>query len=357
MNQDLLTLLSTWDGNGVVIRHDQPTGCWIFIALDDHTLGTPTGGTRMKIYPAPVEGLRDALRLSQGMTCKWAGLGLRQGGGKAVLALSEPLPEGEREPLWERYGKLVESLDGAFLTGADLGMSADAMAVVARRTEHVLGIDYRDGSSRDPGPFTARGVLKGLEAALGQVFDSTDVAGRRVVVEGLGGVGEPLARSLAAGGAHLLLSDLDAEKARSLAAELGSEVVPLSDVPTTACDVYAPCAVGATLNPQTIPRLACRIVAGSANNQLLTTEDAASLAGRGIVYVPDYIINAGGAMAFMLMHQGMEDEAEIYRQVDGIGTTVTEILKEAASAGSSPLEAARRRVERRLEEARDGSSL
>jgi leucine dehydrogenase len=354
MSQDLLSLLASWNGNGVVVRHDQPTGCWMFIALHDHTLGAPTGGTRMKVYPTPTEGLRDALRLAEGMTSKWAGLGLRQGGGKAVLALTEPLSESACKPLWERYGTLVESLDGAFLTGADLGMSADAMAVVGRRTKHVLGIDYSDGSSRDPGPFTSHGVLKGLEAALGHVFGNSDVAGRRVIVEGIGGVGEPLARSLAADGAHVLLSDLDAEKARRLAAELDSEFVPLSNVSTTACDVYSPCAIGATLNPQTIPHLACRIVAGSANNQLLTSEDAEALHRRGILYVPDYILNAGGAMAFILIHQGLNDVAKVKHRVEEIGSTVAEILSEAASAKTSPLTAATKRVARQLENARSG---
>ena len=352
MSQELMALLEEWDGNGVVVRHDRPTGCWIFIALHDDTLGPPSGGTRMKVYPTPADGLQDALRLAEGMTYKWAGIDLAQGGGKAVLALSQPLPQAEREGLWERYGRLVESLRGAFLTGADLGMSAEAMAVVARKTQHVFGVNYTTGASEDPGPYTAHGVLRGLEAAVTQVFGQDGVRGRRILVEGLGGVGDPLARSLAEGGAQLLFSDLDTEKADALAQELGGASVPLDEVPSTPCDVYAPCAVGATLNPQTIPSLACRIVAGSANNQLLSDEDSARLHERGILYVPDYIINAGGAMAIVLMHGGLEEREALFRRVEGIGTTVAEILRDAVAANESPLVTARKHVGRKLEAAR-----
>jgi leucine dehydrogenase len=196
-------------------------------------------------------------------------------------------------------------------------------------------------------------VHHGIQAALGQVFGSTDVAGRSILVEGLGGVGAPLCRSLARDGAELLLADIDAAKAESLAAELGGRAVPLEAVPDTPADVYAPCAIGATVNPDTIPRLKCRIVAGSANNQLLTVEDADRLHGCGILYAPDYIINAGGAMAIVLLYEGMEPEA-VYRRVETIGGTVAEILAEAAEHDTSPLEAARRRVDRRLAAARQG---
>ncbi|MGD2115509.1 MAG: Glu/Leu/Phe/Val dehydrogenase dimerization domain-containing protein, partial [Acidobacteriota bacterium] len=342
--------------NGVVVRHDRSTGAWILIALHDDTLGPSAGGTRMKVYPDLSDALLDVLRLAEGMTYKFAGVGLARGGGKAVLAIPRPLEPGEREGLLERYGELVESLRGAFFTGPDLGAGPDAMNVVARRTRNIFGIDPAGGASLDPGPFTARGVHAGLRAALEHVFGHPDSAGRSVLIEGLGDVGDPLARRLAEAGARLLLADLDAAKADRLARELGGsgdvEVIPLDAVPETPCDVYAPCAVGATVNADTIPRFRCRIVAGSANNQLREDADAGRLHRRGIVYVPDYIGNAGGAIAFLLLHEGAGRET-IDDRVAAIEGSVATILREAAERDESPLAAARRRVDKILAEHRD----
>ncbi len=352
MDRDLLSLIEAWDGNGVVVRFDCATGAWIFIALHDSTLRAPAGGTRTKVYPTLADGLRDALRLAEGMTYKWAGLGVAQGGGKAVLALPRPLDGEAKDALLRRYGALVESLGGAFVTGADLGTGPGEMARVASATRFVLGIDYDTMTSADPGPYTAHGVLRGLQAALAQTFGNDALAGRTVLVQGLGGVGAPLARSLAAGGAAVLLSDVDPSQVELLAREIGGRPVAAESVYDTPCDVYAPCAVGATLNPQTIPRLACRIVAGSANNQLLAAGDADRLHQRGILYVPDYVINSGGAMAFSLMRDGDRDRDSLMRRVDGVGRAVAEILRQAAGDDVSPLAAAQTRVERILAEAK-----
>ena len=352
MDKDALSLIEAWDGNGVVTRFDRPTGAWIFIALHDSTLGPPAGGTRMKVYPGIADGLRDAMRLAEGMTYKWAGLGMPQGGGKAVLALARPLEGDDKNDLLRRYGALVESLGGAFVTGADLGAGPGEMAKVAETCRHVMGIDYGTMTSTDPGPYTAHGVLCGLKAAVAHTFGSDDVAGRTVLVQGVGGVGAPLARTLAAGGASVHLSDVDAGRVASLAEETGGRPVPPESVYDTPCDVYAPCAIGATLNPQTIPRLGCRVVAGSANNQLLSDGDAERLHQRDILYVPDYVINSGGAMAFSLMRAGGWDRESLMRRVGGVGTAVAEILSEAEAGGISPLAAAQKRVERILAAAR-----
>ncbi len=356
MDKDILSLIEAWDGNGVVVRFDRPTGAWIFIALHDSTLGAPAGGTRTKIYPALADGLRDALRLAEGMTYKWAGLGVAQGGGKAVLALARPLDAEAKEALLRRYGALVESLDGAFVTGADLGTGPEEMAMVAGATRFVLGIDYDTMTSTDPGPYTAYGVFCGLKAGLAQAFGSEQLEGRTVLIQGVGGVGAPLARLLAAAGASLLLSDIDPLRVEILAGEIGGRPVAAERVYDTPCDVYAPCAVGATLNPQTIRRLACRVVAGSANNQLLDAGDAERLHRRGILYVPDYVINAGGAMAFSLMRDGDWNRDSLMRRVDGVGHAVAEILREAAGDSVSPLAAAQTRVGRILAEHRAKSS-
>lgn len=349
--------IERWSGERVVVRFDPTTGTWIFLALHDGTLGRPTGGTRMRIYPELTDALTDAMRLAEGMTHKWAALGMDYGGGKAVLAIPRPLGTAAREALFLRYGTFLESLDGAFATGADLGTGPAAMAIVAQATRYVLGYDREARRSEDPGPFTAHGVERGLRAGLERVFGSSEVADRTVLVEGLGDVGEPLARELAAEGATLLLSDIIAEKAEKLAEELGGRAVASSAVATTACDVYAPCAIGGILSRDTIPGLSCRLIAGSANNQLLEPEDAERLHARGILYVPDYILNAGGAMAFALMIDGLTDRDALMRRVASIGDTVTELLAEAAADDSSPVVAARRRVERLLASRRGGPVL
>lgn len=347
-DRDPLALLETWDGLGVVLRHDQPTGTWIIIALHDDRLGRPAGGTRMKVYPALADALEDAQRLAEGMTHKWAGLDLPFGGGKAVLAIPRPLEAAERAGLIDRYAGLIASLNGTFRTGPDLGTTPEDMARIAAHCPHVLGYDFERRYSVDPGPYTARGVYESLKAAVAAAFGDDDLAGRTVLIQGVGDVGEPLARLLAADGARLLLADVDRRRAGGLAAELGAEAVDPDAVYDLPCDVYAPCAVGGTLNAGTIPRLACRVVAGSANNQLATAEDAERLHRRGILYAPDYVANSGGAMAIALMQQGLWDEEALMARVAGIGRVMAEILAEAQEQGVSPLRAARRRVERRL---------
>lgn len=351
-------LVREWDGVGVVLRYDQRTGTWIFIALHDDTLGRPTGGTRMATYPSPADGLRDAMRLAAGMTDKWAVAGVPFGGGKAVLAVPGPLAGDDRRGLLARYGALVESLQGAFATGEDLGTTPDDMAEIGRATRYVMGGHGEDGNPADPGPFTAHGVACALRATLHHLDGDDDPAGRRVLVQGVGDVGAPLARELAAAGAHLLLSDLDGERARRLAAELDqdgaeAEAVAAAAVYDTPCDVFAPCAVGAVLSPDTVPRLRCRAVVGSANNQLAGDEDAERLHRRGILYAPDYVANAGGAIAFAHLGQDRHAaSAELMRRVEVIRPMLEEILTEAAERDESPLAAARRRVRRILDGAR-----
>ncbi len=343
---DIDTLLREWEGFATVVRYDRPAGAWIFIALHDDTLGPAMGGTRIKVYDRPADGLRDAQRLAEGMTHKWAAAGLPMGGGKAVLAVPA-IPQGkEREALFLRYGRLIASLRGTFGTGPDLGSTPGDMAVIARETRFVHGIQD-DGGAIDPGPYTARGVDQAVRAVARRLFGGDGLPGRTVLISGLGSVGAPLARRLHAAGASLLLSDVDGARAEKLAAELGGTVVAPAEVAGTPCDVYAPCAVGGVLDAETIPRLACRAVAGSANNQLGEPADAEALHARGILYAPDYVANSGGAIAFHLMAR-KAPEAEILGRVDGIGGVLDEIFEEAAREERSPLWAARRRVERML---------
>lgn len=352
MDGDILPLLRTWDGEAVVARFDRDTGTWIFIALHSTVLGRPVGGTRMRVYPTPADGLCDAQRLAEAMTAKWAALELPIGGGKAVMALPGELTPSQREGLLLRYGMLVESLRGAFGTGEDLGTTPADMAVIARRTRFVHGIEG-EGRVADPGPFTARGVLRGIEAAARVALQRDELRGLRVLIQGAGDVGYPLARELRERGAELLVADTDPARLRRAVAELQAQPVDAERVWDTPCEVFAPCATGGVLDAARIPRLACRMVAGSANAQLGTPEDAERLHERGILYVPDFIVNAGGALAFALHGEGERDPELLLRRMDRIGDTVAAVLDEAATRAESPLAAARRRVEQALTRARE----
>lgn len=355
---DLQSLIEAWNGFAVVTQFDHETGTWIFIALHDHTLGRPTGGTRVRTYGSPAEALHDAMHLAEGMTHKWAAADLPYGGGKAVLATPGPLRGETREGLLRRYGRLVDSLRGGFATGEDLGTTPQDMATIGEETEYVIGVGD-SGTMTDPGPYTARGVLAALRAAVRAVFGDDDLAGRRVLIQGLGDVGTPLARHLADAGARLVLSDTDParlEKIRDeLTAEDGApETVAPETVFDTPCDIFAPCAVGFVLSEDTVPRLRCRVVAGSANNQLAGPEAADLLHERGILYAPDYIANGGGAIAFGMMEQGVDDREILFARIDKIGDALDEIFEEASDRDESPVHAAHRRVERILE--REGES-
>jgi leucine dehydrogenase len=288
------------------------------------------------------------MRLSQAMTRKLAVAGLPFGGGKAVIAVEE-LPSGEpRRALLLRYGDLVASLGGVYRTSSDMNTGEADMDVVGERTEYVFGRSVRAGGAGSPGPPTATGVYHGIRASLAHVFGSDDLAGRTIVVQGAGGVGEPLAERLAGAGASVLLADLDPTRAQRVAARVGGATLSADEVLAAECDVYAPCAVGGTLSMETVPRLRCRIVAGSANNQLADSRAAELLRARGILYAPDYVINAGGAIGIVGLEQLAWSEAELDAALARIGATLHEIYERADARGSSTAAAADALVEERL---------
>lgn len=348
-------LVASWEGNGVLAGFDAPTRTWMFVALHDSTLGLTAGGCRMQVYAEHAHALSDAMRLAEAMTSKWAMTGLGYGGGKSVLSVPRALSPSEREGLFQRFGLVLESLGGIYQTGPDLGTSWEDMAVLTRCTSYSNGFDRETGRPIDSGVYTALGVRRGIEAAAEFVYGDAGLSGRVVVVEGVGGVGGALARMLAAAGAEVVLSDIDERRARDLSDELGCRVLEPEEVSAHPCDVYAPCAVGGTLNRETAETLRCRIVAGAANNQLADESVSELLHTRGVFYVPDFVLNAGGAMALTMVSGGASD-GEVRGRVEGIAATLAEVFAEAASSDSTPLAAARRRVARTLESARDSAS-
>ena len=333
-------LLEGWDGETAVVHRDRESGAWIFICLHSTRLGPAGGGTRLKIYPSPAEGLEDAMRLSAAMTRKLAVAGLPFGGGKAVIAVDE-LPSGEaRRGLFLRYGDLVASLGGTYRTSSDMNTGEADLDVVGERTQYVFGRSVAAGGAGSPGPPTATGVFHGIRASVRHVFGTDELSGRTVVVQGAGSVGAPLAEQLAAAGAEVVVADLDPALAQRAADRVGGSVLAADEVIGAECDVYAPCAVGGTLSAETVPRLRCRIVAGSANNQLAEEAAADLLHERGILYAPDYVINAGGAVGVVGVEQLGWGEAELAAGLARIGETLQSIFERAATDGVTPAAAA-----------------
>ncbi len=342
---DFEKLLADWDGEHAVVRFDPESGAWIFVCVHSTARGPAGGGTRMRVYPTPADGLADAMRLSGAMTRKMAAAGMPRGGGKGVLAVPE-LPAGEpRKRLLRRYGELVASLGGSYRTAGDMNISPADLDVVAETCPWVYGTTRRGGNS---GRGTARGGLHAIRATVEHLFGSPDLAGRSVLVQGAGSVGSVLARELADAGARVLVSDVDEARASAT----GFETVSPERVLETEVDVYSPCAVGGTLSAGSIPRLACRAIAGCANNQLAEPEDAERLHERGILLAPDYIVNAGGIIQLIGLEDEGWDEAQLEERLAGIGDTLRTLFAEADANGITPAEAADRLVSRRLAEAR-----
>jgi leucine dehydrogenase len=341
-------LIRSWDGEEVAVHYDQPSGTWMFVCIHSTRRGPAGGGTRMKTYPTPADGLEDAMRLASAMTLKMAATDIPFGGAKAVLAVPE-LPAGdERRRLLLRYGDMAATLGATFQTGPDVNTTIADMDVIAERHAHVYCRSEARGGSGDPGPYTARGVFHGIRASVAHAFGSADLAGRSVLVQGVGDVGARLAEQLADAGASVHVSDIDATRAGALADRIGASVVPPESVIGLECDVYAPCALGATLNAESIPQLRCRIVAGCANNQLAEPEDAERLATAGILYAPDYVINAGGVIhAWGTESLGWDPET-VEARLAGIGDSLAEIYRRAEADGITTEAAAEQLARSRL---------
>jgi len=342
-------LIRSWDGEEVAVHYDHPSGTWMFVCIHSSRRGPAGGGTRMNTYATPADGLEDAMRLSSAMTLKMAATDIPFGGAKAVLAVPS-LPEGdERRRLLLRYGDLAASLGRNFQTGPDVNTTIADMDVIGERHAHVFCQSEARGGSGDPGPYTARGVFHGIRASVAHAFGTADLDGRSVLVQGVGDVGARLAEQLAEAGADVLVSDIDPARAGALADRIGASVVPPESVIGLECDVYAPCALGATLNAETIPQLRCRIVAGCANNQLAEAADADRLSGAGILYAPDYVINAGGVIhAWGTESLGWDPET-VETRLAGVGDSLREIYRRAEADRVTTEAAAERLARARLD--------
>jgi leucine dehydrogenase len=329
----------------VVFCHDRATGLRAIIAIHSTRLGPALGGCRFYDYANEDDAVEDVLRLARGMTYKSAAAGLDLGGGKSVI-LGDPAKV-KTEALVRAFARYVGALGGRYCTAEDVGTNQADMDLMRRETPYVTGVSPSLGGSGDPSPVTARGLLHAMRAVAEFLDGDTGLAGRRVVVLGVGKVGGSLVRHLVEEGARVTVADVDRAAVQRLVAELGVAAVAVDLAHTVECDIFSPCAMGASLNEHTIPALRCRAVAGAANNQLATEEDVGRLAERGIVYAPDFICNAGGVINIAEELTGY-DRARALRNVERIQETTATVLRSAAAEGISTEAAAERVAERRI---------
>ncbi|MBA6154323.1 Glu/Leu/Phe/Val dehydrogenase [Gelidibacter maritimus] len=337
----------------IVFCHDKDTGLKAIIGIHNTVLGPALGGTRMWNYDTEFEALNDVLRLSRGMTFKSAISGLNLGGGKAVIigdAKTQKTPE-----LMRKFAGFVDSLGGKYITAEDVGMTTNDMDIVREVTSHVVGVSEEKGGSGNPSPNTAYGVFMGMKAAAKYKYGSDALEGKSVLVQGVGNVGEALIKHLLKEGAKVTISDIHRAHSEAIANTYKVDVYEGDDVYSHPMDIYAPCALGATINDDTINKIKAQIIAGSANNQLAEERHGQMLQEKGIVYAPDFLINAGG-----IIHVYSEienwDKQEIKRKTEDIYNTTLEILERAAKNDVTPNAAALKIAKERISK-RDNEQL
>ncbi|WP_339924034.1 Glu/Leu/Phe/Val dehydrogenase [uncultured Cyclobacterium sp.] len=332
----------------LVICFDKPTGLKAIIAIHNTVLGPSLGGTRMWHYTNEADAIKDVLRLSRGMTFKASIAGLNIGGGKAVLIGDPSL---KTEAYLRRFGRFIESLGGRYITAEDMNTQTADMEYIAMETKHVTGLPESKGGGGDPSPVTAYGTYLGMKAAAKKAYGSDSLKGKRILIQGAGQVGNHLAEHLHKEGAALMVADINADRANKVAASTGAKVISASSIQDIAMDIFAPCAMGGQLNDQTIPSLTCDIVAGAANNQLDKEQvHGKMLMEHGILYAPDFLINAGGLINVYQEYQGNYKKSLAIEKAEKIYDTCLEVFDLAASEGKSPHEAALQKALNRIKD-------
>ncbi len=329
----------------VVFCRDKEAGLKAIIAIHNTALGPALGGTRMWPYKSEEDALVDVLRLSKGMTYKAAAAGLNLGGGKAVI-IGDPETD-KSEAMFRAFGQFVNSLSGRYITAEDIGTTVRDMGHVFAETPWVTGISPALGGSGDPSPLTARGVLNGIKATAKKQFGTSDLKGMHLAVQGLGKVGSYLCEFLNEEGAKLTVADINSERVKEISQKLGAKTADPDTILFTDCDILAPCAMGAIINDDTIPKLKCKAIAGGANNMLAEDRHGDMLKELGILYAPDYVINAGGLMNVFVELEGYSSERALER-TETIFDNLIDIYNIAEQENIPTYQAADRLAERRL---------
>lgn len=342
----LFEYLSKYDYEQLVFCQDQASGLRAVIAIHDTTLGPALGGTRMWNYASEEEAIEDVLRLARGMTYKAAVAGLNLGGGKAVI-IGDPKRE-KSEALFRAFGRYIQSLQGRFITAEDVGTTEEDMDQIYMETRYVTGVSSGSGKGGSPSPMTARGVYMGMKAVCQVAFGENSLQGRTIALQGAGSVAYELCRFLQKEEVNLIVTDIDEEKMLRIVQEFSARAVAPEEVYAVECDIFSPCALGGVINDITIDRFRCRIIAGPANNQLQEDRHGRELEQRGILYIPDYVINAGG-----LIHVADElqnyDEVRVRKKVDQIYDTIVKVCQIARREQLPTFLAANRLAEERIQ--------
>lgn len=333
----------------IIFNYDKETGMRAIIAIHDTTLGNACGGTRMVNYASMEDALKDAMRLSKAMTYKCAAADEDKGGGKGVI-WGDPQKD-KTEAYLRAYGRFIEILKGRFITGAaDLNLNEADSSVMGRESRYILARPKEEGSSGNTGAITAYGVFCGLKACAQFLWGNPDLRGKRIAVQGLGAVGEPLLKHLREGGLEIVATDINEKTLLRLKATYGFKAVKPEEIYEVDCDIFSPSAIGGILNDQTIPKLKCKIVGGCANNQLEDEmKHSRMLHERGILYAPDYVINAGGVIQAIDEEQGFNPE-RVRLKTERIYDRLLHIFEMARREGILPIEAANRYAESRIRE-------
>ncbi|MGB0933499.1 MAG: Glu/Leu/Phe/Val dehydrogenase dimerization domain-containing protein [Lishizhenia sp.] len=340
----VIAQMSKYDHEQLLFCNDNATGLKAIIAVHNTVLGPALGGTRMWMYNNEMEALNDVLRLSRGMTYKNSISGLNLGGGKAVIIGDSKTMKSEA--LFRRFGKFVNSLAGKYITAEDVGISTSDMVWVKNETDHVVGLP---GKSGDPSPVTAYGVYMGMKACAKEQFGSDSLAGKKVAVQGVGHVGEYLVKYLREENADVVITDINQEALKHVSNTYGASVVGLDEIYDVDMDIYAPCALGATVNDTTLSRLKCSIIAGAANNQLANEQiHGEAVRQKGIIYAPDYALNAGGVINCYSEVKGFTSEWAMDKATEIYGT-IGDIVKRAKTENTPAYAIANKMAEERIE--------
>lgn len=337
--------ISKTDHEEVIFCQNKDAGLKAIIAIHNSVLGPALGGLRMWPYATEQDALNDVLRLSRGMTYKAAVSGLNLGGGKAVI-IGDPSKD-KSEALFRAFGRFVNSLNGRYITAEDVGIDVNDMEYVYRETEFVTGVHQVHGGSGDPSPFTAYGTLQGLMAALQTQYGNEDIGKYSFAVQGVGHVGMEYLKLLRERGAKVFVTDINKELVQRAVDDYGAEAVALDDIYDVDADVYSPCALGGTVNESTLERLKCQVICGAANNQLASNEIGDELQRRGILYAPDYAVNAGGLMNVSLEIDGYNRERAM-RMLRTINLNLTRIFEISKRDNIPTYKAADRMAEERI---------
>lgn len=342
---EMFQYLEKYDYEQVVFCQDKQSGLKAIIAIHDTTLGPALGGTRMWMYPSEEAAIEDALRLARGMTYKNAAAGLNLGGGKAVI-IGNPHTD-KNEAMFRAFGRYIQGLNGRYITAEDVGTTVEDMDLIHEETDYVTGISPAFGSSGNPSPMTAYGVYRGMKAAAKEAFGTDSLAGKTVAVQGVGNVAYHLCRHLYEEGAQLIVTDIQQAAVQRAVNEFGAKAVEPAEIYDVDCDIYAPCALGAVLNDETIPTIKAKVIAGSANNQLKNSLHGEQLHEKGIIYAPDYVINAGGVINVADELIGYNRERTL-KKVENIYDNITKVFEIAKRDNIPTYKAANRMAEERI---------